>query len=79
MVHYEYFGSGKGGDFGNAFDVEVDDPDTNRHENLTVPANKSLLDVLTEAGFDVTTSCLAGACGACKVTLCKGEVDYKST
>ncbi|KAH7041513.1 MOSC domain-containing protein [Microdochium trichocladiopsis] len=79
MVHYEDFGSGEGGDFGEPFDVEVFDPDENRHENLTVPANKSLLDVLTEVGFDVTSSCLAGACGACKVTLCKGEVDYRST
>ncbi|KAK0388789.1 hypothetical protein NLU13_5032 [Sarocladium strictum] len=78
-VHYEDFGNGSGGDFGDAFEVEVDDPDENRHENLTVPANKSLLDVLTEAGFEVTASCLAGACGACKVKLCGGEVDYKST
>ncbi|KAH7325548.1 MOSC domain-containing protein [Stachybotrys elegans] len=79
MVHYEDFGNGEGGGFGDPFDVEVDDPDEGRHEDLTVPANKSLLDVLAEAGFDVTASCLAGACGACKVRLCKGEVDYKST
>lgn len=79
MVHYEDFGSGQGGDFGEPFDVEVVDPDENRHENFTVPANKSLLDVLMEAGFDVTSSCLAGACGACKVTVRKGKVDYKST
>lgn len=79
MVHFEDFGTGEGGDFGNPFDVEVDDPDQNRHESLKVPANKTLLDVLTQAGFDVTSSCLSGACGACKVTLCKGDVDYKST
>lgn len=79
LVHYEDFGNGEGGDFGNPFEVEVEDPDENRHETLTVPSNKSLLDVLTEAGFAVTSSCLTGACGACKVTLCKGDVDYKST
>ncbi|RAO73159.1 uncharacterized protein BHQ10_009171 [Talaromyces amestolkiae] len=79
MVHYEDFGSGEGGDFGDPFDVEVYDQDENRHDHLTVPANKSLLDVLTDAGFDVTASCLHGACGACKVTLYQGEVDYKST
>ena len=60
-------------------DVEVLDLDENRHENLTVPANKSLLDALVETGFDVTSSCLAGVCGACKVTVCQGNVDYKST
>lgn len=79
MVHYEDFGSGAGGVLGEAFDVEVNEPDTNRHEELTVPSNKSLLDVLNEAGFDVLSSCKAGACGACKVTVCHGEIDYKST
>jgi MOSC domain-containing protein YiiM/ferredoxin-NADP reductase len=79
MVHFEDFGTGSGGDLGAPFDVEVEDPDENRHESLAVPANKTLLDVLTEAGFDVTSSCLSGACGACKVTLCKGDVDFKSS
>lgn len=79
MVHYEDFGSGDGGDRGDPFEVEVDDLDENRHETLNVPANKTLLDVLTDVGFDVTSSCLSGACGACKVKLCKGDVEYKST
>jgi ferredoxin len=79
MVHYEDFGSGAGGDLGDAFEVEVNEPDTNRHEELKVPSNKSLLDVLNEAGFDVTFSCKAGGCGACKITVCQGEIDYKST
>jgi MOSC domain-containing protein YiiM/ferredoxin-NADP reductase len=79
MVHYEDFGSGAGGDLGDAFEVEVNEPDTNRHEELKVPSNKSLLDVLNEAGFDVTCSCKAGGCGACKITVCQGEIDYKST
>ncbi|WXC54109.1 hypothetical protein SNK03_000114 [Fusarium graminearum] len=78
MVHWEDFGSG-GDNLGDPFDVEVDEPETNRHETLTVPSNKTLLDVLNEAGFDVLSSCKSGACGACKVALCKGEVDYKST
>jgi MOSC domain-containing protein YiiM/ferredoxin-NADP reductase len=79
MVHYEDFGSGAGGDLGDEFEVEVNEPDTNRHEELTVPSNMSLLDVLTEAGFDVPSSCKAGGCGACKVTVCQGDVDYKSS
>ncbi|KIW12760.1 hypothetical protein PV08_07946 [Exophiala spinifera] len=79
MVHYEDFGSAEGGDFGDPFDVEVDDPDESRHGVLTVPANRTLLDALTQAGFDVASSCLSGACGACKVILCKGNVQHKST
>jgi MOSC domain-containing protein YiiM/ferredoxin-NADP reductase len=79
VVHYEDFGSGAGGDLGGPFEIEVDEPDTDRHEELTVPSNKTLLDVLNEAGFDVPSSCKAGGCGSCKVTVCQGEVDYKST
>lgn len=79
MVHFEDFGSGQGGNLGDAFEVEVDEPDMNRHEKLTVPSNKSLLDVLNEAGFDVVYSCKSGACGACKLKVCEGEIDYKST
>ena len=78
-VHYEDFGSGAGGDLGDAFEIEVTEPDTDRHAILTVPSNKTLLDVLNEAGFDVPSSCKAGGCGSCKVTVCQGEVDYKST
>ncbi|KAL2841839.1 pyruvate kinase-like protein [Aspergillus pseudodeflectus] len=79
MVHFEDFGSGEGGILGEAFNVEVDEPDTNRHETLTVPANKTLLDVLNDAGFDIVYSCKSGACGACKVKVCEGDIDYKST
>jgi len=78
MVHFEDFGSG-GDHLGEPFEVEVQEPETKRYETVTVPSNKTLLDVLTDAGFDVLSSCKSGACGACKVTLCKGEVDYKST
>jgi MOSC domain-containing protein YiiM/ferredoxin-NADP reductase len=78
MVHFEDFGSG-GDNLGDPFEVDVQEPETNRHETVTVPSNKTLLDVLNEAGFDVLYSCNSGACGACKVTVCKGEVDYKST
>jgi ferredoxin-NADP reductase len=79
MVHYEDFGSGAGGDLGAPFEVEVTEPEANRHETLEVPSNKTLLDVLNGAGFDVLFSCKAGACGACKVTVCEGDIDYRST
>ncbi|KAF5608284.1 phthalate dioxygenase reductase [Fusarium subglutinans] len=79
MLHFEDFGNGGGGDLGESFEVEVDEPDSNRHETMTVPPNKTLLDVLNDAGFDVLYSCKSGACGACKVELSEGKVDYKST
>lgn len=79
MLHFEDFGNGGGGDLGDTFEVQVDEPDSNRHETMTVPPNKTLLDVLNDAGFDILYSCKSGACGACKVAVCEGEVEYKST
>lgn len=79
MVHFEDFGGGEGGILGEAFEIEVDQPDENRYDKLTVPSNKTMLDVLNEAGFDIVYSCKSGACGACKVKVCEGEIDYKST
>jgi ferredoxin len=46
---------------------------------MTVPSNKTLLDVLNEAGFDILYLCKSGAYSACKVMLYKGEVNYRST
>lgn len=79
MVHFEDFGTGEGGDLGDEFEVEVDQPDTSRHEQFTVPRNRTLLDVLNDAGFDVVFSCKFGACGACKVKVCEGDIEYKSS
>lgn len=61
----------EGGNLGDAFEVEIDEPDTNRHETLAVPSNKTLLDVLNEAGLDIVYSCKSGACGACKSKVCR--------
>lgn len=81
MVHFEDFGTGSsgGGEIGEAFKVQISEPETGRNEDLTVPANKTLLDVLLDAGFDIDFSCKIGGCGACKVKVCEGEVRYKST
>ncbi|KXJ87179.1 pyruvate kinase-like protein [Microdochium bolleyi] len=81
MVHFEDFGGGGsgGGELGAAFKVQVNEPETGRNEDLAVPANKTLLDVLLGAGFDIDFSCKIGGCGACKVKVCEGDVSYKST
>jgi ferredoxin len=79
MVHFEDFGTGDGGDLGDAFEVEIDEPETNRHETMMVPPNKTLLDVLSDSGFEIVYSCKTGACGACKVKVCEGQVSLKST
>lgn len=46
---------------------------------LTVPAHRSLLDVLEEAGTDVVSSCAEGTCGSCITTLLAGEADHRDS
>lgn len=44
---------------------------------LEVPAERSLLDVLVEAGVEVVGSCREGVCGTCVTTVVTGEVDHR--
>jgi ferredoxin-NADP reductase len=46
---------------------------------LTVAAGKSILEVLTEAGFDLPSSCEQGICGTCEVRVLSGEVDHRDS
>jgi MOSC domain-containing protein YiiM/ferredoxin-NADP reductase len=68
-IHFEEFGGTAAGT-GDPFEVEV----KSTGKVLQVPHEKSLLQVLTAAGFDIDSSCLAGNCGTCMVDHCKGEI-----
>jgi len=46
---------------------------------LTVPADRSLLDILEQAGTDVISSCAEGTCGSCITTLLAGEADHRDS
>ncbi|GAB7036822.1 MULTISPECIES: PDR/VanB family oxidoreductase [Catenuloplanes] len=45
--------------------------------DLAVPAGRSALDVVTEAGVDVLRDCEEGICGSCETTVLAGEVDHR--
>ncbi|KZZ94279.1 MOSC domain-containing protein [Moelleriella libera RCEF 2490] len=79
MLHFESFGADAGGPRGDPFRVQVHEVDTHRRESLDVPPDKSLLRVLRETGFEITSLCEAGGCGACKVNLCAGRVVHNGT
>ncbi len=74
-VHFEDF----------AADVEAvtaaDHAFTVRHDitgmSVDVPADKTILEALREAGESVPSSCESGTCGTCKVTLVAGDVDHR--
>ncbi len=38
-----------------------------------------MLEVLTEAGFDVPRSCEQGICGTCECRVLEGEVDHRDS
>lgn len=44
---------------------------------LQVPAGRTLLDVLLDAGVDIAYSCQEGACGSCETTVLEGEIDHR--
>jgi phthalate 4,5-dioxygenase reductase subunit len=42
-----------------------------------VPSDKSILDVLRDAGVRVSSSCESGTCGSCRTALCSGTADHR--
>ncbi|OTB03174.1 hypothetical protein M426DRAFT_321969 [Hypoxylon sp. CI-4A] len=74
QTHFEEFG-GAGTGTGDPFEAEI----KATGQILQVPQEKSLLDVLNEAGFEIESSCLVGNCGTCTVDVCKGKVNHQGT
>ncbi|KAF3003294.1 hypothetical protein E8E14_007248 [Neopestalotiopsis sp. 37M] len=73
-VHLETFGGAATGT-GNPFEVEI----KSTGKILQVPKEKSLLQILNDAGFDIGWSCTVGTCGTCMVDYCKGDVEHRGT
>ncbi|GAA3716364.1 PDR/VanB family oxidoreductase [Streptomyces tremellae] len=46
---------------------------------LTVPADRSVVDVLEEAGVRVPTSCREGTCGTCETVVLEGTPDHRDS
>lgn len=46
---------------------------------LPVPADRSIVDVLIEAGVDVLTSCEEGTCGTCETAVLGGLPDHRDS
>jgi ferredoxin len=48
-------------------------------ETVAVPADRSILDALFDAGIDVPSSCQQGICGTCETKVVSGEVDHRDS
>lgn len=77
MVHFELFK-------GSARDTEPVSNDQpfdivlkRANLRLTVPADKTILQVVRAAGVKVKTLCTRGTCGTCRVGLVSGKVDHR--
>ncbi|MFD4840073.1 PDR/VanB family oxidoreductase [Achromobacter sp. NPDC058515] len=78
-VHSEHFKAperapgGSAQEGGGDFRVEI----ASTGQCIAVPADRSIADVLREAGVAIETSCEAGLCATCKVRYLAGEVDHQ--
>jgi ferredoxin-NADP reductase len=46
---------------------------------VTVPKERSIYDVVEEAGVDVLGSCMEGVCGTCECEVIDGEIDHRDS
>ncbi|MEM9048382.1 MAG: PDR/VanB family oxidoreductase [Pseudomonadota bacterium] len=73
-VHFE--------DFGGVESVRADDVafEVALHKTgrtVSIPADRSILEALREAGITAPSSCESGTCGTCKIGLIAGAVDHR--
>lgn len=72
-VHVEYFTAKEAAATEGGFTVELKRSGT----SYVIPAGKTILDVLREAGLDVPASCEKGVCGTCETRVLAGTPDHR--
>ncbi|WKB34618.1 2Fe-2S iron-sulfur cluster-binding protein [Terrilactibacillus sp. S3-3] len=71
-IHYELFIPPEQWP-GNEFKVRLEKSGI----ELSVPKDKSLLNVLLEHNINAPYSCKVGGCGSCQVNVLKGEISHR--
>lgn len=77
QVHFERFSADPSALEGpsDSFEVEL----AQSGKILSVPADKSILDVLLENRVGIDYGCTEGVCGACIVDVLEGEIDHRDS
>jgi ferredoxin-NADP reductase len=75
QVHVEYFTSKEAPALDGEFVVEL----ARSKQQFSIPRGRSILDVLRDAGLDVTSSCEQGVCGACETAVISGAPDHRDS
>ena len=73
-VRFEHFAPATEAD-DTAFNVRLARSGT----ELEVPADKTLLDTLLDAGIDADYACKSGTCGTCAVKVLDGKPEHRDT
>jgi ferredoxin-NADP reductase len=76
-LHLERFEAKSAGEpvFSDSFEVELELSGM----TLSVPPERSILEVVEEAGVLVLSSCREGTCGTCETPVVSGEVDHRDS
>jgi vanillate O-demethylase ferredoxin subunit len=73
-VHVELFDNASAGAAGDeSFDVEI----ASTGEIVSVPADKTIIEALEEAGHDLMYDCQRGDCGICQTEVLEGVPDHR--
>jgi vanillate O-demethylase ferredoxin subunit len=72
QVHVEYFRPKDAPATSGGIEVEL----CRSKKVVVVPAGKTVLDAVLDAGIDVPYSCMEGICGSCEVAVLEGEPDH---
>ncbi|MET0314327.1 MAG: 2Fe-2S iron-sulfur cluster-binding protein, partial [Hansschlegelia sp.] len=72
-VHFEHFKNEREIDAGSSFEIAL----ARSALTLTVPAGRTILEVLRDNGVDLPSSCEQGACGTCEAAVLDGEPDHQ--
>lgn len=76
QLHREYFA---GADTKQSSDASFEVRLASSGKTFQIPADKSVLDVLTSKGIDIPFSCESGVCGTCLTGLQEGIPDHRDT
>ena len=72
-VHFELFSSPDSHAGDQQFEVEISDTG----QVFTIPAGKTIIEVLEDEGVDVMYDCQRGDCGICQTDVISGEPDHR--
>lgn len=74
-VHVEYFTAEQAAARSGGFDVEL----RRRRVTLAIPAGKTILQALLDAGIDHPYACEQGVCGSCEARVIEGTPDHRDS